>query len=1144
MHPNIRSLWLSITLALLSILGLSALEITVFKHSVALGQTVATDAHELEASRLKVAGEKAFQQSQYSEAIDKLQQALKIYQEIGNRSEQAAILNLLGMTYESSFYYQKMGESYQKALILAQESRNHQEEGIALNGVGDIYFYKSEYRKALEFFQKALNSCTDSSSLKCKALSLRNTGNIYTALGNPQKGLEYNNQALSLYKDQLKGDRRGEAITLNNIGAVYDALGEKQKALSFYNQALPLWKAVGDRRGEAYTLNNIGFVYDALGEKQKALSYFNQALPLRRAVGDRRGEAYTLTGIGAVYNALGEKQKALSFYNQALPLRRAVGDRSGEAITLNNIGLVYDALGEKQKALSFYNQALPLRKAVGDRSGEAYTLNNIGFVYDALGEKQKALSFYNQALPLRKAVGDRSGEAYTLNNIGLVYDALGEKQKALSFYNQALPLWKAVGDRSGEATTLNNIGAVYDALGEKQKALSFYNQALPLRKAVGDRSGEATTLNNIGAVYDALGEKQKALSFYNQALPLRKAVGDRSGEAYTLNNIGAVYDALGEKQKALSYFNQALPLWKAVGDRSGEATTLSWIGYLLAAQKQPALAIFFYKQSVNITESLRNDIRELPKDTQQTYTQTVTSRYRTLADLLLQQNRILEAQQVLDLLKVQELDDYLKTVRGNAQTAKGVDYLQPEQQILTQFNEPLKTAIQLGEELTQLRNIPEANRTPAQQQRITQLVNLEAQLNQQFNDFTNSPAVQTALAQLNPSTLRQTVDLADLDALRDNLRQLNAVLLYPLILPDRLELVITTPNSAPLRRTVNVSNTELNQTILEFRQQMQACETKTCTAADTEKVKALSQKLYNWLIKPLEADLKQTNAQSIIYSPDGQLRYIPLAALHDGNQWLTQRLRINNITAKSLNNLEPQSSNPQLKVLAGAFTEGRYQFNVGPQQFSFDGLPFTKKEISQLVAAVPGTTPLLDQSFSLAAITPRMNEYNVLHLATHAAFLPGQPENSFILFGNGDRATLRDIENWSLFNIDMVILSACETGLGLKLGDGVEILGLGYQFQNRGVKATIASLWQVNDESTQQLMNTLYTQLKQGNTSKTEALRQAQLTLIQGKGQTSSKNRAGISVNPTTGKEAPQQTAIDYSHPYYWAPFILIGNGL
>ena len=122
-----------------------------------------------------------------------------------------------------------------------------------------------------------------------------------------------------------------------------------------------------------------------------------------------------------------------------------------------------------------------------------------------------------------------------------------------------------------------------------------------------------------------------------------------------------------------------MPISRAVGDRSGEAITLNNVGYVLASQKQPELAIVFYKQSISIYETLRQDIRTLPKETQQTYTKTIEGTYRELANLLLKADRILEAQQVLDLLKVQELNTYLKNVRGASQP---LENLPPEAEIL------------------------------------------------------------------------------------------------------------------------------------------------------------------------------------------------------------------------------------------------------------------------------------------------------------------------------------------------------------------------------------------------------------------------------------------------------------------------------
>ncbi|MBM0745672.1 tetratricopeptide repeat protein (plasmid) [Phormidium sp. CLA17] len=923
--------------------------------------------------------------------------------------------------------------------------------------------------------------------------------------------------------------RKDEAEQLNQQGMQQYRQAEYRKALESFQKAFAMYQEIGDRSGEGTTLNNIGLIYSRLGQYSKALEFYQQALVISKEIGDRSGEGTTLNNIGFIYSRLGQYSKALEFYQQALAILKAIGDRSGEGTMLNNIGFIYDRLGQYSKALEFYQQALAIRKEIGNRSGEGITLNNIGFIYDRLGQYSKALEFYQQALAILKALGDRSGEGTMLNNIGGIYNRLGQYSKALEFYQQALAIRKALGDRSGEGGSLNNIGFIYDRLGQYSKALEFYQQALAILKVIGDRSGEGTTLNNIGLIYFRLGQYSKALEFYQQALAILKVIGDHSGEGTTLNNIGGIYDRLGQYSKALEFYQQALAILKAIGDRSGEGTTLNNIGNLLDAQKQSELAIVFLKQSVSTFETIRQDLRVLPNEQQESYTKTVADTYRQLADLLLKQDRVLEAQQVLDLLKIQELNDYLRNVRGGRQP---LYELPPEQAILKKYNELQKTAIQLGQELTALRKLPEASRTSAQQQHIAKLVKLQDDLNQQFNGFTERGDVVALVKQLTPTVLRQTVDLTQLDALRNDLRQLNAVLLYPLVLEDRLELVITTPDSPPLRRTVNVKREELNAAIVEFRRALQD---------PSRDAKVPAQKLYTWLIKPLEADLKQANAKTIIYAPDGQLRYIPLQALYDGQQWLVQRYGINNITARSFTEFKTQP-NKQPYVLAGAFTTGQYRFQVGDRQVSFKGLPFAGKEVDALATLLPNTKKLVDKLFSRDATTTQMNEFNVVHLATHASFVPGTAANSFIVFGNGDKATLKDIESWSLDNVDLVVLSACETGLGGKFGNGEEILGLGYQFQNRGAKAAIASLWSVDDGGTQELMNAFYTALKQGNITKAEALQKAQLAMIQN-GSSGTGKRGDSFKLPATDGSKPAISR-NPSHPYYWAPFILIGNGL
>ena len=1069
---------------------------------------------------------------QYPKALEFHQQALIIRKEVGDRPREGTTLNNIGKVYERLGQYPKALESYQQALAIRKAVGDRFGEGVTLDNIGLVYELLGHYPKALEFFQQALIIRKQVSDRAGEGTTLNGIGGVYNSLGQYPKALESYQQALIILKQV--GDRAEESTTLNNIGAVYSSLGQYPKALEFLQQALAIRREVGDRAGEGTTLNNIGNVYSSLGQYPKALEFFQQSLAIRREVGDRAGEGTTLNNIGAVYNYLGQYPKALEFYQQALAIVKAVGDRAGEGTTLNNIGLVYNYLGQYPKALEFYQQALAIFKAVGDRAGEGTTLNNIGGVYDRLGQYPKALEFFQQALAIRKEVGDRAGEGTTLNNIGGVYDRLGQYPKALEFFQQALAIFKAVGDRAGEGTTLNNIGGVYDRLGQYPKALEFFQQALAIFKAVGDRAGEGRTLNNIGAVYNRLGQYPKALEFFQQALAIFKAVGDRAGEGTTLNNIGGVYDRLGQYPKALEFYQQALAIRKEVGDRSGEGSTLNNIGALLNRQKQLELAVVFLKRSVNIYESIREDLRKLPKEQQQSYTETVASTYRRLADILLKQDRVLEAQQILDLLKVQELEGYLRNVRG---TGQSLIVLRPEEEILRQYSALQTTAIEVGKELTELRKLDAKNAlNPTQKQRLSQLDELERKINRQFNEFIESKLVQDLVAQLSRTASQQNLNLEDLNALRDDLRKLDAVLVYPLILDDRLELVITTPNSPPLRRTVtNLKREELNRVIAEYRS---ALEKPGSNAQE------LAQKLYTWLIKPLEADLQQSGAKTIIYAPDGQLRYIPLAALHDGKQWLIQRYRINNITARSVTDFHTVPTK-QPRILAGAFGQQGTTVRVGNQEFRFGGLPGARKEVQTLVAAIPGTIGLLEREFSRASTLQRLNNFNIVHLATHGKFVGGRAENSFVLFGNtqADVVTLDEIKDLTMNNVDLVVLSACETGIGGKLGNGAEILGLGYQFQRAGARATIASLWQVDDGGTQVLMNVFYAGLKKGMT-KAEALQEAQKALITSNFSTVGGSRSDIEVVDSRTGQTRSVSSSTLQHPYYWAPFILIGNGL
>jgi CHAT domain-containing protein/tetratricopeptide (TPR) repeat protein len=884
------------------------------------------------------------------------------------------------------------------------------------------------------------------------------------------------------------------------------------------------------------------------GNYQAALTSFDQSRGIFQDIRETYGPSRTLlqgvgdllNDMGFVYGLLSEYAQALDLFQQALDIRQEIEDQGGQAESLNNLGFIYSILGEYSQALNVHKRALALRQQLDDLRAVGESLNNIGGIYERQGAYAQALDLFQQALDIRKTLGDPVAVGESLNNIGGIYDILGYYTQALDFYQQSLAIVRESRDPGREAVVLNNIGFIYTILGDFAQALDLHQQALHIRREINDWRGVGESLNNIGFVYDYSGEYPQALDFYQQALAIRQELGDRPGESITLNNLGGVYDRLDDHAQALNRYQQSLLISQELGDRPGEAVSLSNIGWVLKHQGQAELAILFFKQSVNIYEAIRGDLSTLNPQLRMTYTDTIAGTYRTLADLLLQADRILEAQRVLDLLKVQELDEYLHDVRGTEQTITGIDLLQAEQQLEDRQQTISNRAIAVGQELAQLRKIHHSERTPAQMQRINELEAIQAEVVAQFEMFINSANIQDLIAQLSREERQQDLvnRLDDLITLQDNLAALeqNAVLLYPLILDDRLELVLVTPFNPPTRYSVPVRRAELNATIVEFRQ---ALEDRNSDP------RPVAQQLYQWLFADLAHDLEAIGTQTILYAPDGVLRYVPLAALHDGEQWLVESdYRINHITAASLTNLSLEPAQ-QPEILAAAFSQGQFDIEVGERTFVLGGLPFAGREVENLAAAYPGTTKLLDDDFSADAILPIMDDHTIVHLATHAAFVQGSPGNSFILFGNGDRITLEEIKQWRgrFRQIDLIVLSACETGVGESLGRGEEILGFGYLMQQAGARAAIASLWRVSDGGTQVLMDAFYANLS-GGMSKVEALQQAQLALIEGDFTASDVERGASIEVVSTRTGLPVNVANTLTHPYYWAPFILIGNGL
>ncbi|KAM3100097.1 tetratricopeptide repeat protein [Phormidesmis sp. 146-12] len=1131
-----------------------------------------------------------------------LKQALKLYRKVGERKGEIEVLQALGLFYSRMVQdkdNRRIGLRTSEAIIhlqaavkLSRELDDRFLESSILLDLGDAYRWGRQYSQALASYQSSLNirrSLGDDTGedilLYRTAQTLRNLGQYQLALENYQKALS----VCSLREDKCLGSGReyhlsGMGVSISQeIGEVYFTLKQYYKALDYFQQkgGYGLWG------WEDY--KNLGITYENLGNIDLALKYFGKILDSRGpgcgdgdvadativeavrqdiAMGNDGGECqgYRETWIPSlsiatfhtaeIYRRRGEYSRAIEMYKNSLA---KFGKR---AAILNNLGTLYKAQGDYDKALKIYREALWLRRGGGNYSvdkdpyGEAVSLNNIGEIYRRQGQYSKSLETYQQSLKIFRNLASsltaaqatitpfqdidtvRKGEASVMHNFGSVYYDLGQYEKALDFYNQSLTTSKSLDDKASQGRSLSNIGLVYEAQKYYSKALEVYQQALIARRDAEDRPGEAATLNNIGLVHIKMNQSHLGIEPLQQALTIFQKLEDKASEANTLDSLGTLYTTVGQYSQALTSYQNALRLIKEANLPPLEGVILSHLGNMLVQDSQPALAIVFYKQSVNIRQTIRQDLRILPRELQESYTETVAVTYRNLADLLIEQGRIGEAQQVLELLKVQELNDYTRTTRTD-NTSQSIALDRSEEAITKAHT----TLIAFAQDIQNCSDdLPCAN-----SDRLPKLIEQRKQQNIAFANL-----VKTLEAQLKERSEKDVAFINPNDPNNDFRRraeeilnsQPGTLLIYPLVLEDKMWLLVGSAGPVFTRYEVKVSQKELAETILQFRTEMKRCETSTCTKADTDRVKQISQKLYQWMFpeklqKELQANIKQP-IQNLVFAPDRATRYIPMGALFDGKQYLIERYTVSTIVAASKTDAGAKLP-AQPKVLAMGLSDAVPGFNALP------GVP------SELDAIVKTTNPkdphgifpgdeFLNQTFTRSKLQIRLQQHQILHLATHGKFVPGAIENSFLVLGDGNPFKIPDIQELDgLPGVHLVVLSACETALGdRREQDGIEIAGISNAFLQRGAKSVIASLWQVNDPSTSLWMQRFYQNLANGNLTKSKAMQQVQLDFLKGK--VTLKELQNF--RASGGRYVEGGGQLDLTHPYYWAPFILIGNGL
>lgn len=740
--------------------------------------------------------------------------------------------------------------------------------------------------------------------------------------------------------------------------------------------------------------------------------------------------------------------------------------RSSQHLSLPQQGEEAFARGAFENAAEIWKQAVQSAHEAGHVVEESDARVALARAYLSLGFHTRAAQNLDLAVALAQEAKDRSRQAAAMDLLGQAYLAGGLLDAALETLQNARQLAIEAGDRIREASIVHSLGAVQSALKQDNEAFASYGEARQLAESADADTLSAAATINAGKVAMRMEAWQEARALFDDARTQVDRLPDSHDKAYNLISIGLGFESLhvqlpdtggSLRLQAAVVLEQAGEIAKAIGDTRAASYAFGHRGHLYELEQRHDETLLLTRLAIGYAQQIY-----APESLYQWEWQ--------LGRILKAQGKISEA-----IASYQRAADIVQTLRpemaAGAATSAAV------------FREAGgRLYFELADLLLQ-RSGSAITREEAQPYLTKAREAIELFKTSELRDYFADECVDAFQT-------RRT-------KLEDVSRQ--AAIFYPIILPDRTELLVSLPDGMH-RITVAIKQEELKEEARAFR--------RTLQKETTREYLRKGQRLYDLLIRPLEPELAKFDINTLVVVPDGPLRMIPFSALHDGQQFLIAKYAL--ATTPGLNLTDPKPlGRDRIEVLSAGLTEGVQ---------GFPPLPNAAGEL-EAIGGLYKTHRLLNQEFLVAHLEREMKEnpFTIVHIASHGKF-ERDVKNSFLLTFD-EKLTmdrLSQVVGYFRFRdqpLELLSLSACQTAAG----DDRAALGLAGIAIKAGARSALATLWFVNDEASSALVVEFYRQLKNPALSKAQALRQAQLALLD---------------NP------------DYQHPIFWAPFLLLNNWL
>jgi CHAT domain-containing protein/tetratricopeptide (TPR) repeat protein len=863
---------------------------------------------------------------------------------------------------------------------------------------------------------------------------------------------------LSVTQDSVTQGSVAQAATgtesLQQAKALYDA-GRFTEAVAVLQQAIQAYQQQGNTLDQALALSNLALTYHQLGDWTEANQAIHNSLNLLDQATDsadrRLAQAQALDIQAQLQLAQGQAEAALTAWQQAAQHYKQLDDR--DRLVRNQIkqSRALQTLGFYQRAITLLSELEQTLQSQPDSLTKAAELRSLGEALRVVGNLEQSEQRLQESLAIAQRIAVNQamnqGDTASVNEaVALTQLSLGNTARAQSDHTAALNWYEQASSANVTTTALQANVNRFSLLIETAQS-SVAQALLPqiqtqLAELPPSRATVYARINLAQSLTKAPFSSSDPATLLSTAAQQGQQLGDRRTQAYALGLLGSLYEKTQQWPFAADLTRQALQL--ALSSNATDVTYLwQWqLGRILKAQADQGI-----DPAQNRAEAIA------------TYEEAL----KTLQSLR------------LDLASINP--DQQFSFRESVEPAY--------RELIDLLLQPANAASQ--EKLAKARKTLESLQT-VELQNFFREACLDVPIAiDRIVEQTSTLSAQTAPA---PTAAHST--------------STQAAVIYPIILPNSLEIVLKLPNQNDLRHySITVNQTEVEATLLDLRQQITQPETR-------RSLQALSQQVYDWLIRPMAAELSNNQISTLVFVLDGFLKNIPMAALYDGERYLIETYDI--ALTPGLELLDPQPlERQQIRLLFAGLSSPIEDFSP---------LTAVEQERDGILSEVPGTVVLLNQEFTAEALQTEIEQapFQIVHLATHGEF--SSDRNKTFIRALDRRINVDELNRILQTRevqpnpIELLTLSACQTAAG----DERAALGLAGVAVRAGARSTLASLWSIDDQSSAFLMIEFYRQLVDNPAlSKSQALRQAQLALVN---------------HP------------NYNHPSYWAPYVLLGNWL